>query len=103
MITFNDLHNGDYIFLNDGEPVAIGTREQDGFHLLHQDQMISFANAMQAYSHVRSIYEPFVVSPGTMELFNTPAPGQVDKLSKYKDNPSLQHITKEVFHAHLSN
>jgi len=60
-----------------------------------------FANAMQAFSYLRSIHEPTRVSPETVAVFETPARA-VDNLSKYKGNLVLKEVTKDVFFAHRS-
>ena len=101
MIKFNETPGG-YIFTRGAESLAMGLYDKDGFQLLHENNILTFSNAMQAFSHLRSIYEPFVPSPKTMEMFLTPSRA-IDNLSKYKYNEILKDIPKEVFHANLPN
>lgn len=97
MIKFTETNDG-YVFTIDNEALAIGIHEQGQFHLLHKDTMVSFGNAMQAFCHLRSIYEPSVASPKTLEMFNTPARA-IDNMSKYSDNAILKDMPIDVFHA----
>jgi hypothetical protein len=99
MLKFNETPDG-YIFSLDNKHLAVGVYEQGVFHLLHDDQLVTYSNAMQAFSHLRSIYEPSVASPKTMELFLTPS-RPIDNMSKYRDNVILKDMPSEVFHAHL--
>ena len=101
MLKFNETPDG-YIFSLNNKHLAVGVYEQGVFHLLHDDKLVSYNNAMQAFSHLRSIYEPFVASPKTLELLNTPARA-IDNMSKFKYNEILKDIPKEVFHANFSN
>jgi hypothetical protein len=99
MLKFNETPDG-YIFSLNNKHLAVGVYEQGVFHLLHDDKLVPYGNAMQAFSHLRSIYEPSVPSPKTMELFLTPS-RPVDNMSKYRDNVILKDMPSEVFHAHL--
>ena len=99
MLKFNETPDG-YIFSLDNKHLAVGVYEQGGFHLLHNDQLQTYSNAMQAFSHLRSIYEPSTPQPSTMELFLKPARA-IDNMSKFKYNEILKDIPKEVFHANL--
>ncbi len=101
MLKFNETPDG-YIFSLDNKHLAVGVYEQGAFHLLHNDQLVAYSNAMQAFSHLRSIYEPSVASPKTMEMFLTPS-RPIDNMSKFKYNEVLKDIPKEVFHANFSN
>lgn len=101
MLKFNETPDG-YIFSLDNKHLAVGVYEQGGFHLLHEDQLTTYSNAQQAFSHLRTIYEPSVPSPKTMELFLTPS-RPIDNMSKYRDNVILKDMPKEVFHANLPN
>lgn len=101
MLKFNETPDG-YIFSLDNKHLAVGVYEQGGFHLLHNDQLQTYSNAMQAFSHLRSIYEPSTPQPSTMELFLKPARA-IDNMSKFKYNEILKDIPKEVFHANLPN
>jgi hypothetical protein len=64
-------------------------------------ELKSFANAMQAFSYLRSIHEPTKASPETVAVFETPSRA-IDNLSKYKGSPALKEVTKDVFFAHRS-
>lgn len=99
MIKFQETKDG-YIFNKDGKILAVGVYEQNAFHLLHEDKLLNFSNAMMAFSYLRNAYEPSVPSPKTMEIFTTPSRA-IDNLSKYKYNEILKDIPKEVFHANL--
>ena len=101
MLKFNETPDG-YIFSLDNKHLAVGVYEQGVFHLLHDDKLLTYSNAMQAFSHLRSIYEPSVPSPKTMELFLTPS-RPIDNMSKYRDNVILKDMPSEVFHANLPN
>lgn len=101
MITFTETPDG-YVFTMNNEALAVGVRENGTFHLLHADKLIDFSNAMQAFVHLRSIYEPMDVKESTMELFTKPS-RPIDNMSKYMDNAVLSNIPKEVFHANLPN
>ena len=101
MITFTPTNDG-YIFSHKNDTLAIGMYENGSFHLFHQDEVLSFGNAIQAFSHLGSIYEPSVASPQTMELFTKPA-RPIDNMSKWNNNSVLKDMPKEVFHASLHN
>lgn len=101
MIKFTETSDG-YVFTNGDTACAIGVYEKDAFYLLHKEKMLPFGNAMQAFSHLRSIYEPKEPSEQTKLLFTTPARA-IDNMSKYKDNVVLKDVPKEVFHANLPN
>ena len=99
MITFNDTPDG-FVFNLHDKPLAIGIHENGTFNLLHQDTVNTFENAMQAFSHLRSIYNPREVKQSTIDLFTKPSRA-IDNMSKYRDNPNLINMPKEVFHANL--
>lgn len=99
MITFSETPDG-YVFSMNNEALAVGVHESGVFHLLHQDKVVDFSNAMQAFVHLRSIYEPKEVKQSTMDLFTTPARA-VDNMSKYKGNAVLADMPKDVFYANL--
>jgi hypothetical protein len=99
MITFNETKDG-YIFSHNNDVLALGMYENNAFHLFHQEKVIAFSNAMQAYCHLNSIYKPGVPSPQTMELFTKPS-RPIDNMSKWMNNPVLDNMPKEVFHANL--
>lgn len=99
MMKFSLIDDG-YLFLNGDDAVALGVYEQGVFCLAHGDKTSTFSNAMEAFSHLRSIYEPSVASPKTMELFLTPS-RPIDNMSKYRDNVILKDMPSEVFHANL--
>lgn len=101
MIKFKETPDG-YVFSLNNKHLAVGAYEQGCFHLLHEDELLSYSNAMQAFSHLRSIYEPSTPRPETMELLLTPARA-IDNMSKFKYNEILKDIPKEVFHANLPN
>ena len=101
MITFIETKDG-YIFSYKNDTLAIGMYENGSFHLFHQEQVTSFGNAVQAFSHLNSIYKPSVASPATMELFTKPS-RPIDNMSKWMNNPVLDNMPKEVFHANLPN
>lgn len=82
MIKFIETKDG-YEFTENNGSVAVGAYDQDGFHLIHKNDILSFNNAMQAFSHLRTIYEPSVPSPKTMEMFLTPS-RPIDNMSKFK-------------------
>lgn len=99
MIQFNETKDG-YVFFNGEQTLAIGVYEQAQFYLLHKEDMLPFGNAMQAFVHLRSIYEPSEPSPKTVELFTKPS-RPIDNMSKWKSNPVLNDMPKEVFYANL--
>ena len=99
MIKFTETNDG-YIFNHNNDILAIGMYENGSFHLFHQEKVLSFDNAIQAFSHLGSIYEPKVASPKTMELFTKPS-RPIDNMSKWMNNPVLDNMPKEVFHANL--
>lgn len=99
MIKFTETKDG-YVFSQNNQMLAVGVYEQEKFHLLHKDNVVAFSNAMQAFTHLRSIYEPGEVSAKTLEVFTKPA-RSIDNMSRFKDNQVLKDIPKEVFYAHL--
>ena len=101
MIKFTETNDG-YIFNHNNEVLAIGMYENNAFHLFHEEIVTSFSNAMQAYCHLNSIYAPGIASQETMELFTKPS-RPIDNMSKWINNPVLDNIPKEVFHANLHN
>lgn len=101
MLKFNETKDG-YIFSQHDKLLAVGVYEQHKFHLLHKDNLVAFANAMQAFTHLRSLYEPKDASAKTLEFFTKPARA-VDNMSRFKDNQVLKDIPKEVFHANIPN
>lgn len=101
MITFTETKDG-YVFSMNSEALAVGVYEDSEFHLLHRDNVVTFGNAMQAFVHLRSVYEKRDVKQSTMELFTTPS-RPIDNMSKYRDNSLLANMPKEVFHANLPN
>jgi len=98
MITFTRTDDG-YIFNNNTDPLAIGVVEDGNFHLLHKDKIIKFGNAMQAFVHLRSVYEPREASAQTLELFTKPS-HPLDNMSKWLNNPVLKDIDNQTFHAY---
>ncbi len=101
MITFDQTEDG-YVFIKNSEAIAVGVYENSNFCLFHKDDLSIFDNSMQAYVHLRSIYEPKVARPDVLALFTTPSRA-IDNMSKFKDNEYLKDIPKEVFHANLPN
>jgi len=101
MITFSPTPDG-FVFTNSEGAIALGVQESEGFFLVHKENMTKFNNAMQAYVHLRSIYEPKIASPRIMEVFTKPS-RPVDNMGRFKDNPNLINMPKEVFHANLPN
>jgi hypothetical protein len=101
MLTFTETPDG-YIFTNSEQALALGIYENGKFMLLHNDKMLAFSNAISAFSHLRSLYEPKEVSSKTMKMFLTPS-RPIDNMSKYRDNINLANMPKEVFHANLPN
>ena len=99
MITCTETQNG-YVFAAGEDTLAVGVYENQQFCLLHNDEITAFSNAMQAFVHLRSIHNPFVPTPKTMELFTTPARA-MDNMSKWFNHSSLDNMPKEVFHANL--
>ena len=99
MIKFTETKDG-YIFNQNDKLLAVGVYENDNFHLLYEENVVSFANAMQAFVHLRSVYEPSVPSAKTMEVFTSPS-RPIDNLSRFKDNSVLKGMPKEVFYAHI--
>lgn len=99
MIQFNETKDG-YVFFNGEQTLAMGVYEQTQFLLLHKEDVLPFSNAMQAFVHLRSVYEPSEPSPKTVELFTNPS-RPIDNMSKWKSNPVLNDIPKEVFYANL--
>lgn len=101
MIKFQETKDG-YIFSKDDQHLAIGIYESGSFHLLHDDKMLCFSNAMLAFSYLGNIYEPRQPKAKTLEMFTTPSRA-IDNMSRFKDNHHLKGITKEEFHAYLPN
>lgn len=89
-----------YVFTLNEQALAIGVRENGMFHLLHKDNVNMFGNAMQAFTHLRSIYEPSEPSPRTVELFTLPS-RPIDNMSKWNSHSVLHDMPKEVFHANI--
>ncbi len=84
MIKFIETKDG-YDFVQDTINIAVGAYDQGGFQLFHKNDIRSFNNAMEAFSHLRSIYEPATASPKTMEMFLTPS-RPIDNMSKMRNN-----------------
>jgi hypothetical protein len=101
MIKFQETVDG-YVFSLNTKVLAVGVYERGEFHLLHDDKLLNFSNAMMAFSYLRNVYEPSDPKPETLALINTPSRA-IDNMSKYKYNEILKDIPKEVFHANLSN
>jgi len=101
MITFSPTPDG-FVFTDANGAIALGVQESDGFFLVHKENMTKFGNAMQAYIHLKSIYEPRIASQQTMDVFTKPS-RPVDNMGRFKDNPNLINMPKEVFHANLPN
>ena len=99
MIKCDETKDG-YLFSLREVPLAMGVYEDDAFCLLHNNDVLPFGNAMQAFVHLRALYEPSVPSPKTMELFTKPARA-IDNMSKWINNPVLDDMPKEVFHANI--
>ena len=99
MIKCDETKDG-YLFSLREVPLAMGVYEDDAFCLLHNDDVLPFGNAMQAFVHLRALYEPSVPSPKTMELFTKPARA-IDNMSKWTNNPILDDMPKEVFYANI--
>lgn len=97
MLTFQDLKNGDFVFLNNGDPVAIGTREQGSFSLLHKEVISSFCNAMQAFCYLRSLYETYIAPVASSVDINVKQ--TTNNLNQYKKHPVLKDMPKDVFFA----
>jgi len=91
VISFAEMSDG-YVFKNDSQEVAVGVYDDGSFELLHNEEVLTFSNAMQAFSYLRSNYEPqFPVSTNTQAVFTQPAP-QSSSLTKYKHNSTLESI-----------
>jgi hypothetical protein len=102
MIKFQETKDG-YVFSRGTNVLAVGVYEEGAFHLLHDDKLLNFNNAMMAFCYLRNAYEPDTpVKPETLALINTPARA-IDNMSKFKYNEILKDIPKEVFHANLPN
>ena len=99
MMKFTATSDG-YVFFLKEVPLAMGVHEDGHFCLLHENDMLSFDNAMQAFGHLRALYEPSVPSPKTVELFTTPARA-IDNMSKWGLHPAINNMPKEVFHANI--
>lgn len=87
---FNEIPDG-FVFSHDDVTVAIGVRDQGEFLLYHNNTLIPFANAMSAFVHLRSIYEPGQPKQSTLDLFEKPARA-IDNMSKYKNNAILAQL-----------
>lgn len=101
MIKFEETHDG-YIFSKDNKHLAVGVYEQGSFHLLHEDKLLNFANAMCAFSYLGDVYEPHAPKAKTLHMLTKPA-DRVVNMTGFIDNPHLKGITKEEFHAYLPN
>lgn len=102
MIKFQETKDG-YVFSQNSKVLAVGVYEQGAFHLLHDEKLLNFSNAMMAFTYLRRAHEPDIpVSAKTLELLNTPARA-IDNMSKFKYNEILKDIPKEVFYANLPN
>ena len=101
MIKFEETKDG-YIFSKDNKHLAVGVYEQGCFHLLHEDKLLNFANAMCAFSYLGDVYESYSPKAKTINLLTKPA-DHVVNMNGFKDNPHLKGITKEEFHAYLPN
>lgn len=99
MLKFNETKDG-YVFALNDKPIAVGAYEPDGFTLLHNDDVMQFSNAMQAFTHLRSIHDRVHVSQKTIDLFTTPSRA-IDNMSKWYNSPALENMPKEVFHANI--
>ena len=99
MIKFTETKDG-FVFNSNDEVVAVGVYESSGFHLLHAEKVTTFSNPMQAFVHLRSIYNPSEPSAKTLAVFTTPARA-IDNMSKFRDNVVLKDMPKEVFYAHI--
>lgn len=98
MLQFHENDNA-FTFIRNEHAIAIGEYSEEGFVLLYDEQIHTFSNAMQAFTHLRSTIEPFTPSPNTMRMFTTPSRA-VDNMSKYRDNEILKDIPREVFYAY---
>lgn len=98
---FSSKNPNECLFFFQDRSVAIGEYVDDGFHLLidQSDDIKQFANAMQAFSHIRSIFEPGLPSQKTIDLFTKPARA-VDNWSKYRDNNILSNVSEDAMFAY---
>ncbi len=99
MLKFIETKDG-YVFEMNNKPIAVGAYEPAGFTLLHDDDVMQFSNAMQAFTHLRSIHDRKLASQKTIDLFTTPSRA-IDNMSKWYNSPALENMPKEVFHANL--
>lgn len=98
MLTFN-IVNDEYVFLHNDNAVAYGMYNNQRFELFFNDEILTFANAMQAFCHVKTILLPKqIAKPETIELFTTPS-RPIDNMSKFTRHQVLVGMSKEVFHA----
>lgn len=70
MITFQETKDG-YSFFKDRTVIADGCYEDGEFLLIHDNQMNSFANAQQAFVHLKGTYNEHSVplKQSTIDLF----------------------------------
>lgn len=101
MIKFEETHDG-YIFSKDNTHLAVGVYEQGTFHLLHNDKLLNFSNAMCAFIYLGDVYESHSPKTKTISMLTKPV-DHVVNMAQYKDNVHLKDLTKEEFHAHLPN
>ena len=80
MIRFEETKDG-FIFSKDGKHLAIGIYEQGSFHLLHDERLQHFANAMTAFVFLGDIYEPY---DNTYKIPDRLKP--VDYMKKQREN-----------------
>jgi len=101
--TFSKTNPSEVLFFKRDRSIAIGEYTDESFVLFEDGagELKSFANAMQAFSYLRSIHEPTRVSPETVAVFETPARAS-DNLLKYKGSIALKEVTKDIFFAHRS-
>lgn len=98
MLTFT-TNNDEFVFLNNGEAIAFGAYDNGEFQLYYNDNVSTFANAIQSFIHLKKIYEPNrIVSRETLDLINKPM-RPIDKLTQYMAHKNLVGMSKEVFHA----
>ena len=91
MVEFDNDDN-DYSFSYNQQEVAIGQYTEEGFSLVFNDDVLVFANAMQAFSHLRRELEPKrILSQQTIDLFTKPAIVG-DSMRKYSAHMSLKGV-----------
>lgn len=74
MLTFTEKDDT-YTFTKQETEIAFGAYGADGFELFVDNDVQTFANAMQAFCYLRSKHEPrFPVSQQTIDLITKPAP-----------------------------